>query len=93
MGFEGLFKYRQKGVETALQVRGGEHVKATVSSARLKVAAHGVKRFVIALKYEGECPKVRAQERLPLPGGHGYDVAHNGHCPGLHVEVACGGLF
>lgn len=26
----------------------------TVSSARLKVDAHGVKRFVIALKYQGE---------------------------------------
>jgi hypothetical protein len=48
------FNTVNKGVETALQVRGGEHVKATISSARLKVAAHGKKRFVIALKYEGE---------------------------------------
>jgi len=37
-----------------LRVRGGEDVKATVSSARLKVTAHGKKRFVIALKYEDE---------------------------------------
>ena len=37
-----------------LRVRGGEEVKAAVSSARLKVLAHGKKRLVIALKYEGE---------------------------------------
>nr|WP_179210248.1 transposase [Crenothrix polyspora] len=43
-----------KGVEVVLRVRGGKDVKATVSSARLKVTAHGKKRFVIALKYEGE---------------------------------------
>jgi hypothetical protein len=43
-----------KGVEVVLRVRGGKDVKATVSSARLKVAAHGKKRFVVALKYEGE---------------------------------------
>ncbi|MFA5921973.1 MAG: transposase [Methylococcaceae bacterium] len=43
-----------KGVEVMLRVRGGQDLKATVSSARLKVAAHGMKRFVIALKYEGE---------------------------------------
>jgi hypothetical protein len=35
-------------------VRGGKDVNATVSSARLKVTAHGKKRFVVALKYEGE---------------------------------------
>jgi hypothetical protein len=35
-------------------IRGGEKIIATVSSARLKVDAHGVKRFVIALKYEDE---------------------------------------
>ena len=43
-----------KGVEVTLRVRGGKDVKATISSARLKVTAHGKKRFVIALKYEGE---------------------------------------
>ena len=37
-----------------LRVRGGKDVKATVSSARLKVTAHGKKRLVVALKYEGE---------------------------------------
>lgn len=43
-----------KGVEVILRVRGGKDVKATISSARLKVTAHGKKRFVVALKYEGE---------------------------------------
>jgi len=42
------------GVEALLQVRGGKEIKVTISSARLKVNAHGKKRFVIALKYEGE---------------------------------------
>jgi hypothetical protein len=41
-------------VEVTLRVRGGKDVKATVSSARLKVTAHGKKRLVVALKYEGE---------------------------------------
>ena len=48
------FNTINKGVEVTLRVRGGEEVKATVSSARLKVLAHGKKRLVIALKYEGE---------------------------------------
>ena len=43
-----------KGVEVTLRVRGGKDVKATLSSARLKVSAQGKKRFVVALKYEGE---------------------------------------
>jgi hypothetical protein len=43
-----------KGVEVTLRVRGGKDVKATVSSARLKVTAHSKKRLVVALKYEGE---------------------------------------
>jgi len=37
-----------------IQVRGGKTMKVTLSSARLKVNAHGKKRFVVALKYEGE---------------------------------------
>ncbi len=37
-----------------LAIRGGDQVRATVASARLHVCAHGVKRFVVALKYEGE---------------------------------------
>lgn len=37
-----------------LAIRGGDQVRVTVASARLYVCAHGVKRFVVALKYEGE---------------------------------------
>ena len=48
------FNNVNKGVEVILLVRGGKEVKATISSARLKVSAHGKKRFVIALKYEDE---------------------------------------
>jgi len=48
------FNTINKGVEMIMQVRGGKKIKVTVSSARLKVSAHGEKRFVIALKYEGE---------------------------------------
>ena len=33
--------------QMTLRVRGGEEVKATVSSARLKVLAHGKKRCVL----------------------------------------------
>jgi hypothetical protein len=42
------------GTEQCMQVRGGEQIKVTVGSARLYLQAHGKKRFVIALKYEGE---------------------------------------
>jgi hypothetical protein len=35
-------------------VRGGEPKKVTVLAARLRVVSHKKKRFVIALKYEGE---------------------------------------
>lgn len=45
---------RQKGVETQLIIRGGKPQKVTMLSARLYVRAHGKRRFVIALKYEGE---------------------------------------
>ncbi len=42
------------GVAHTIRIRGGEEVPVTVGSARLVVCAHGQKRFVIALKYEGE---------------------------------------
>jgi hypothetical protein len=43
------------GVTQTIRLRGGEPVTVTVGSARLPVCAHqGQKRFVIALKYEGE---------------------------------------
>lgn len=38
----------------SLQIRGGTEQQVMMGSARLNVDAHGVKRFVIALKYEGE---------------------------------------
>lgn len=51
-----LRKYfqRQAGVEAEVQIRGGAIKKITVLSARIPVKAHGKKRFVVALKYEGE---------------------------------------
>ena len=48
------FNTINKGVNVTIRVRGGEEVKATVSSARLKVLAQGKKRMVVALKYEDE---------------------------------------
>jgi hypothetical protein len=51
---EKYFNVTNKGVEEVIIVRGGREVKVTISSARLKVDAHGKKRFVIAIKYEGE---------------------------------------
>ncbi len=42
------------GTEVVIIVRGGVEEQVTISSARVKVKAHGEKRFVIALKYEGE---------------------------------------
>jgi len=45
---------RQKGVETTVVIRGGKSVRVTMLAARLYVKAHKRRRFVIALKYEGE---------------------------------------
>jgi DDE superfamily endonuclease len=42
------------GVEQAIRIRGQAPILATISSLRVKVCAHGKKRFVIALKYPGE---------------------------------------
>jgi len=42
------------GIKQTIEVRGGKKVKAVIGSARLHVHAHRKKRFVIALKYEGE---------------------------------------
>ena len=42
------------GTPHTIRIRGGEEQTVTVSSARLYVCAHKKKRFVIALKYEGE---------------------------------------
>ena len=52
---EDYFNKTNKGVSCTISIRGGKKVNATVSSARMKVDAHGGKMlFVIALKYEGE---------------------------------------
>jgi hypothetical protein len=48
------FNRINKGVSQSIRIRGGDKVTITASSARLKVDAQGIKRFVIALKYEGE---------------------------------------
>ncbi len=48
------FSQRYPGIAQRLCIRGGQKVNAFVRSARVHVAAHQRKRFVIALKYEGE---------------------------------------
>lgn len=45
---------RYPGVPVKLRVRGNKDVPAVIGSARLHVHAHACKRFVIAVKYEGE---------------------------------------
>jgi hypothetical protein len=42
------------GIEQTIRVRGGNQMSVIIGSARLYVKAHGKRRFVIALKYEGE---------------------------------------
>jgi hypothetical protein len=48
------FFARQSGVKTQLTIRGGKTQQVTLLALRLKVKAHAKRRFVIALKYEGE---------------------------------------
>jgi hypothetical protein len=45
---------RQAGVEMMLTIRGGKKKRVTLLAARVRVKAHDKKRFVVALKYEGE---------------------------------------
>lgn len=45
---------RQTGVKTQLVIRGGNAKPVTLLAARLHVKAHKKRRFVVALKYEGE---------------------------------------
>ena len=42
------------GTPYRIRIRGGDEVIAIVGSARLYVCSHKTKRFVVALKYEGE---------------------------------------
>lgn len=48
------FSKRYPGLVESLSLRGGQTRTVYLRSARLYVEAHGKKRFVIALKYEGE---------------------------------------
>ena len=43
----------QPGVERQISIR-GENTTVTIHGARLYLKAHGVKRFIIAMKYDGE---------------------------------------
>lgn len=45
---------KHPGVRHKIRIRGGKEVTVIVGSARLHLCAHSKKRFVIALKYEGE---------------------------------------
>ena len=45
---------RHPDVPVKLRVRGGKEIPAFIKSARIYVCSHGIKRFVIAVKYEGE---------------------------------------
>lgn len=49
-----IYFSRSAGVKTTLIIRGGEEKRVTLLAARIVVKSHGKKRFVIALKYEGE---------------------------------------
>ena len=42
------------GTPQTIRIRGGEEMVAMVSSARLYVCSHKTKRFIVAMKYEGE---------------------------------------
>lgn len=45
---------RQSGVETTIIIRGDKEKKVTILAARLIVKSQKKKRFIVALKYEGE---------------------------------------
>ena len=45
---------RHPDVRANLTVRGGKEIPVLIKSARIFVCSHGVKRFVVAVKYEGE---------------------------------------
>ena len=45
---------RNCGVTCSLKIRGGKEKQVFMHGARLYLKAHGCKRFIVALKYEGE---------------------------------------
>ncbi len=75
---------RQPGVETELMIRGQKSQKVVMLGARLHVKAHGKKRFVVALKYEGESEH-RFLVAADLSWRHG-DIAR-AYTPRWLVEV------
>ena len=54
INLKNYFNKTNQGVPKKFSIRGGQRIEGTVSRARLYVDAHGKKRFVMALKYEGE---------------------------------------
>jgi hypothetical protein len=54
INLEDYFNRCNPGVQQKITLRGHKEVTAWVSSARLYVNAHDKKRFVIAIKYDGE---------------------------------------
>ena len=46
--------FKRHGVARTLIIRGNKNESVTIDSARLHVQCHGKKRFIIALKYDGE---------------------------------------
>lgn len=45
---------RNSGVLQQIKIRGEKEIMATIASARLYVSSQGIKRFIVALKYEDE---------------------------------------
>ncbi|MCI5194397.1 MAG: transposase, partial [Candidatus Electrothrix sp. AU1_5] len=45
---------RNSGVPRQIKIRGEKEITATIASARLYVPSQGVKRFIIAVRYEDE---------------------------------------
>lgn len=46
--------FKREGIDSVVKVRGGKSVSIKYDSARLFLNSHGKKRFIVALKYEGE---------------------------------------
>ena len=78
------FNRMEPGVQKTLVIRGGKEQKVTILCARLKIKSHGKKRFVIALKYEGE-DNYRNLAATDLSWRHG-DIARL-HTLGWLIEV------
>ena len=79
------------GTPHTIRIRGGDQVVALVSSARLYVCSHKTKRFVVAIKYEGEetyrylMASDLTWRTLDIVQGHTLQMARRGFYPGLEV--------